>query len=146
MSDKAFVDTNILLYARNRHAGSKHTIARDLVAQLWEQRTGVVSTQVLQEFYVNVRRKAEKPLSSREAREIVSDYLRWDLIVNTGDSILAAIGLEERFQLSFWDALIVHAAQTAGVETLYSEDLADGQRYGSVTVVNPFGEPSKVSS
>jgi predicted nucleic acid-binding protein len=146
MSDKAFVDTNVLVYAHDRHAGSKHATASALVERLWEARSGVVSTQVLQEVYVNVRRKPEKLLSASEARQLVSDYLRWDLIVNTGESILAAIELEERFKLSFWDALIVQAAQTAGVETLYSEDLADGQRYGSVTVVNPFGGPSKVSA
>lgn len=140
MSDKAFVDTNILVYARDRHAGTKYAIARDLLERLWAERSGALSTQVLQEFYVNVRRKPSKPLSSQEARQIVSDYLSWDVVINTGDSILAAIDLEEQFQLSFWDALIVHAAQASGAETLYSDDLADGQRYGSVKVVNPFAE------
>ncbi|MBI1875543.1 MAG: PIN domain-containing protein [Acidobacteria bacterium] len=138
MSAKSFVDTNVLVYARDRHAGAKYATARDLLEQLWAERSGVLSTQVLQEFYVNVRRKPKKPLSANEAREIVSDYLSWDVVVNTGDSVLAAIDLEERFQLSFWDALIVHAAQASGAETLYSEDLADGQQYGLVKVVNPF--------
>ncbi len=142
MNGKAFVDTNIFFYARDRGAGSKYAIARELLERLWEERTGVLSTQVLQEFYVNVRRKLEPPLSTQEARTIISDYLRWSVVVNTGESILAAIDLEDQFQLSFWDALIVQAAQASGAETLYSEDLADGQRYGSVTVVNPFAEHS----
>lgn len=146
MSDKAFVDTNVLVYAHDLEAGAKHEAARALTERLWEERSGIVSTQVLQELYVNVRWKVKRPLSASEARQVVSDYLRWDLIVNTGDSILAAIDLEVRFQLSFWDALIVHAAQASGAETLYSEDLADGQQYGSIKVVNPFAERAAADS
>jgi predicted nucleic acid-binding protein len=138
MSDKCFVDTNVLVYAHDSTAGDRHTKARALVERLWHDRTGVLSTQVLQELYVNVRRKARHPLPRTEARALVADYLRWDIVVNTGESILDAIEIEQRFGLSFWDALIVQAAQMAGVATLYSEDMAAGQTYGTVRVVNPF--------
>jgi predicted nucleic acid-binding protein len=136
-SDRFFVDTNVLVYAHDLTAGAKHDRARDLVAQLWRDRTGVLSTQVLQELYVRLR-KTRNPLPAEEARQIVADYLRWDIVGNTGDSVLAAVDLELRYRLSFWDALIVHAASASGAEILYSEDLSDGQAYGTVRVVNPL--------
>ena len=74
----------------------------------------------------------------KATREIVADYLTWQVVVNGGDSILEALDLEARYQISFWDALVLQAAQASGAEVLYSEDLSDGQRYGSVTVVNPL--------
>lgn len=138
MSGRAFVDTNVLVYAHDRGAGEKNARARELVARLWRERTGVVSTQVLQELYVNVRRKASAPISAPEARALVEDYLAWPLVVNDGATILQAVAIEERFGLSFWDALVVASAQEAGVEVLWSEDLNDGQAYGSVVVRNPF--------
>jgi len=138
MSARVFVDTNILVYAHDASAGARNARARDLVEGLWKERSGVVSTQVLQELHVNVRRKAARPLTAAEARELVADYLRWEVVVNTGESILEAIDLEARFLLSFWDALIVQAALTAGVDTLFTEDLSHGQTFGAVRVVNPF--------
>ena len=97
-----------------------------------------MSTQVLQELAVNLRRKARKPLDTKATREVVADYLTWQVVVNGGDSILEALDIEERYQISFWDALVIQAAQIAGAETVYPEDLADGQRYGGVQVVNPL--------
>lgn len=138
MSGRAFVDSNVLVYAHDRGAGDKHATARDLLRELWRDRTGVGSTQVIQEFYVNVRRKAANPVPRAEARRLVEDYLAWNLIVNDGRSIAEALTLKARYHLSFWDALIVQAAGAAGVDTLYSEDLNHGQAYGPVTVVNPF--------
>jgi predicted nucleic acid-binding protein len=138
MSDKYFVDTNILLYAHDTSAGEKHERARTLVEELWRDRSGVVSTQVLQELSVNLRRKAGRPLDVKATREIVADYLTWQVIVNGGDSILEALDLEARYRISFWDALVLQAAQASGAEVLYSEDLSDGQMYGTVRVVNPL--------
>ncbi len=138
MSDRYFVDTNILMYAHDAAAGEKHERAKALVEELWEARSGVVSTQVLQELVVNLRKKARKPLDTRAARDVVADYLAWHVVVNGGDSILEALDLESRYQVSFWDALIIQAAHAAGADVLYSEDLSDGQRYGSVTVRNPL--------
>lgn len=138
MSDSAFVDSNILIYAHDLGTGTKHDIARDLVTHLWNTGTGVLSTQVLQEFYVNVRRKAQRPLTAGEAARIVEDYLSWEVVVNSGEDILEALRLEERFRISFWDALIVQAASQSGAEILYSEDLNHGQLYGRVRVINPL--------
>jgi predicted nucleic acid-binding protein len=138
MSDRYFVDTNILMYGHDTAAGDKHDRAKALVEELWQNRSGVVSTQVLQELAVNLRRKAKKPLDAKATRDVVSDYLAWQVVVNGGDSILEALELEARYQISFWDALVIQAAQTAGADVLYSEDLSDGQRYGSVTIKNPF--------
>jgi predicted nucleic acid-binding protein len=138
MSDKYFVDTNILMYAHDTSAGEKHDRAKTLVEELWRDRTGVVSTQVLQELSVNLRKKVRRPLDAKATRDIVADYLTWQVIVNGGESILEAIDLESRYQILFWDALVIQAAQLSGAEILYSEDLSDGQKYGSVTVINPL--------
>jgi predicted nucleic acid-binding protein len=138
MSDKYFVDTNILMYAHDTAAGLKHERAKALVEDLWRQRSGVVSTQVLQELCVNLRRKAGRPVDLKTAREIIADYLAWDVVTNTGESILGALELEERHRISFWDALVIHAAQASRAEVVYSEDLSDGQIYGAVRVVNPL--------
>jgi predicted nucleic acid-binding protein len=138
MSDKYFVDTNILMYAHDTSAGAKHERAKAVIEELWRNRTGVVSTQVLQELAVNLRRKAGRPLDAKATREIVADYLTWQVVVNGGDSVLEAIDLEARHQISFWDSLVVQAAQLSGAEVLFSEDLSDRQTYGSVRVINPL--------
>jgi predicted nucleic acid-binding protein len=137
MSDRAFVDTNILVYAHDSTAGQKHRRASTLVEKLWADRSGVLSTQVLQELYVSLR-KAPNPMPAAEARQVLTDYLRWEVVVNDGQSIVEAAELETRYRISFWDALIVQAATASGVEILYSEDLSAGQAYGSVRVVNPL--------
>lgn len=138
MSDRYFVDTNILMYAHDTAAGEKHRRAQALVEELWETRAGVVSTQVLQELAVNLRRKAKKPLDAKATREVVSDYLAWQVVVNSGESILEALDFETRYRVSFWDALVIQAAHAGGAAILYSEDLSDGQRYGTVRVKNPL--------
>jgi predicted nucleic acid-binding protein len=140
MSDRYFVDTNVLVYAHDSSAGSKHERARALVEELWRDRSGVLSTQVLQELAVNLRRKAKRPLDARTTREIVADYLTWTIVAHTGESILEAIDLESRHRISFWDALVLQAAHAAGAVIVYSEDLSDGQVYGSVRVVNPLAD------
>ena len=138
MTDKCFLDTNILVYAHDRGSGEKHERAKSLVERLWDEGSGVLSTQVLQEFYVNICRKAKRPVSPEEAATIVREYLNWEVVINSGESILQAFLIESRFQISFWDALIVQAATSAGVPTLYSEDLNHHQMYGVVRVVNPL--------
>ena len=134
----SFVDTNILIYAEDRDAKRKHDVARALIVDLWESREGVVSVQVLQEFYVNVTQKLKKPLSAAKAKEIVEEYLTWTVVDNTGRMLVDAIDLQKKAQLSFWDSLIVQAAFQSGCDLLYSEDMNAGQRFASVTVVNPF--------
>lgn len=138
MSDKYFVDTNILVYAHDRAAGVKHRRAQALVEKLWNSGGGTLSTQVLQELCINLRRKAGKPLSVDEVRLLIRDYAAWEVVASSPASILKALDLETRYKISFWDALIVQAAEDAGASILYSEDLAAGQRYGTVQVVNPL--------
>ncbi len=133
-----FVDTNILVYAEDRDAGSKHTIARDLVADLWRSGEGVLSVQVLQEFFVTVTRKMKRPLQPPEALAIVEQYLTWRLVTNTGDLLLAGIRLAATLKISFWDALVVQAASIERCERLWTEDLNHGQRIGNLTILNPF--------
>jgi predicted nucleic acid-binding protein len=138
MSDKYFVDTNILMYAHDTSAGVKHEQAKALIEKLWSDRTGIVSTQVLQELSVNLRRKAGRPLTSKAVREIIADYLTWHVVVNGGEAVLDALDLEARYEISFWDALILQAAQSSGAAILYSEGLSHGQKYGPVQVANPL--------
>lgn len=135
---KVFVDTSILVYAHDAAAGEKHVRAKSVVQRLWDDRNGVLSTQVLQEFYVNVRRKTKTPVSAAEARQWLVDYLTWDVVINDGDAVVEAIELEERYRLSYWDALILHAATTAGAGMIYSEDLSHGRHYGDVVAFNPL--------
>ena len=138
MAKRFFVDTNVLVYAHDAGSGQKHAAARSLVERLWEERSGVLSTQVLQEFSVNVRRKARNPMSAEELRQTVEDYLSWNVVVNDGTATLRALAWAERYGISFWDALIIDAANQAAAEVLHSEDLNHGQSYGSVMVSNPF--------
>ena len=135
---KTFVDTNILVYAYDRGAGDKHVMARTAIGRLWEEGSGALSTQVLQEFYVNVRRKSQRPISITSARSLVADYMAWDPVVNDGTSILEAMDAERHHKISFRDALIVVAAQKCEADVILSEDFSHGQKYGSVRVQNPF--------
>lgn len=138
MTAKYFVDTNILLYAHDRSAGAKHDRARLLIEGLWTSGQGVLSTQVLQELCVNLRRKVARPLPVEEIRRLIQDYSSWDIVVNTPQSVLQVLEFEVRYKVSYWDAVILQAAESAGAAVLYSEDLATRQHYGAVQVLNPL--------
>jgi predicted nucleic acid-binding protein len=138
MPGKYFVDTNVLIYAHDRSAGLKHERARQLLERLWISGQGVLSTQVLHEVCINLRRKIAHPLPVDEIRRLLQDYLSWEVVVNTPASVLQALEIEVRYKISFWDALILQAAESAGAAVLYSEDLAAGQKYGPIHVVNPL--------
>lgn len=138
MGDKHFVDTGILMYAHDAAAGAKHRRAKSLVEDLWHSGSGVISTQVLEELCINFRRRTERRPDWKITREIVKDYLSWEVIVNTDQSVVEALEIERHRGISFWDALIVHAAERSGAAVLYSEDLSDGQVFGPIRVVNPF--------
>ena len=131
-----FFDTNILLYADDADAGAKTGIARQLLRRSMSERTGVVSTQVLQEFYVNARKKLR--LDGAAARARIEVYLGFDVVTVTPTLVLAAVDLNRLDSVSFWDALVIRAAEHAGCDTLFSEDLPAGRRFGPVRVVNPF--------
>ncbi len=141
MSDKVgyqFVDTNVLIYAHDTGSGVKHIIARQLVQELWNSLTGCLSIQVFQEFFVNITRKAKSPLSAIEARQHIGDLSQWKVHVAEVLDVLGAIDIQKRYQISFWDALIVRSAAQTGCECIWSEDLNSGQVYEGVRVINPF--------
>ena len=136
--DKTFIDTNIIIYADDVTAGKKHNTAGNILADLWNSGFGVISTQVLQEFFVNVVQKIPKPIEKQQAREIVRDFLKWHVVVNTGDSIVEAIDICLKFGYSFWDSMIIEAAIKGGAAVIISEDFQDGQIVSGVTIRNPF--------
>lgn len=138
MSDKVFVDTNILIYAYDLASGAKRKHAAEVVKTLWDRGNGVLSTQVLQEFYVNVTRKIDHPITPDKARSILATYLAWQVEVITPDSVLRASELQERHKISFWDGMIVVAAIQSGATTILTEDLNHGQLIEGVTIENPF--------
>ncbi|MSP62913.1 MAG: PIN domain-containing protein [Myxococcales bacterium] len=138
MSDKVFVDTNVLIYGYDVDAGDKHERAKRILKGLWVDRSGVLSIQVLQEFYVNVTRKIAKPLKRAAARGVVDSYAVWEVVSPTVEHLVRASELKERHKLSFWDAMIIVAAGQAGATKLLSEDLQDGRRIHGVTIENPF--------
>ena len=106
--------------------------------ELWDSGEGVISTQVLQEFFVTVTRKIANPLSPIVTVDIISDFLTWEVIVNDGRDILKAVSIHQKERLSFWDSLIVAAAQKAGCFMLFSEDLNPGQEIDDLIIKNPF--------
>ena len=139
MSVKAVVDTNVLIYAHDVDAAAKHELAKRILQELWNERTGALSTQVLQEFYVNVTRKIASPLSRESARAVVSTYVIW-CVNTTSEEISAAFQIEDGARIGFWDALIVAAAVKAGADRILSEDLNPGQTISGVRIENPFTE------
>lgn len=133
-----FVDTNILIYAFDASAGMKWEQASALLRNLWENENGRISVQVLQEFYVNVTRKAPNVMKPAEAAGVIRDFAHWPVHRPGVEDVLAAIQLQQRYKISFWDAMIVRSAQESNCEVLWSEDLANEQEYEGVKVVNPF--------
>ncbi|WP_043884347.1 PIN domain-containing protein [Caldanaerobacter subterraneus] len=138
--DLQFVDTNVLVYAYDVSAGEKHEIAKELLKELWYERNGCLSTQVLQEFYVTITKKVKKPLSPVEAAEIISDLRSWKLSVIDIKDTLEAIRVSQRYMISFWDSLIIVSAVNLDCEIIWSEDLNLGQYFGKVRVQNPFNK------
>jgi predicted nucleic acid-binding protein len=135
-----FVDTNVLVYAYDRTAGEKRSRAKSLIDTLWMDARGCISLQVLQEFYVTVTTKIPRPLKAEVAAEIVRDLSYWRLHAPVAEDVLGAIDLQQRQGISFWDAMNLWSAQQLDCETIWSEDLSQGQRYNGVRVVNPFSE------
>ena len=133
-----FVDTNILIYAHDISAGQKHVRANELVRDLWQSGDGCLSVQVLQEFYVNVTRKVARPLATEAAAQIISELSVWEVHCPGAEDVLDAIRVQNRFQVSFWDAMILVSAHHLGCHVLWSEDLNPGQVYGQVGVQSPF--------
>lgn len=136
MSAKVFLDTNVLVYAVDTTRGAAHNrqIARKIV------RSGQfgLSAQVLQKFFVTVTRKLKRPLSKASALRVVNELSRHDVVTLDVSLVRAGIAVSQRYQISHWDGAIIAAAEALGAKTVFSEDLNHGQRYGDVTVENPF--------
>ncbi|MBI5212813.1 MAG: PIN domain-containing protein [Nitrospirae bacterium] len=136
--DKVFVDTNVIVYAYDIDAGSKHQIAVNIMKDLWRSGLGMLSIQNMQEFFVIVTGKIKTPIDVSTAKEIIKRLSKWDIVTNDMTTVLEAIELHERYKYSFWDSLIIAAAASGGATTILSEDLADGQRIKDITIKNPF--------
>ena len=136
--NKVFMDTNIIVYAYDRDAGKKYHIASTLVKDLWHSGLGVLSTQVLQEFFVTVTNKISSPLDIAKARGIVKNLSKWNIVINDVNTILAAIEIHDEHKYSFWDSMIIASAVKGGATMLLSEDLSDNQEIEGLTISNPF--------
>ena len=133
-----FVDTNVLLYAEDRANAAKHAAARSWLRELWLRRCGRLSTQVLNEFYVNATRKLRPPMPAGDARAEVRRFQRWQPWAPDHATVEAAWAVESRYGLHYWDALMVAAAQQQGCAYLLSEDLQHEQQLDGIRVINPF--------
>lgn len=131
-----FVDANVLLYADDTRDAVKQAQSRDWLLALWQRRSGRTSTQVLNEYYVNVTRKLKLPQG--DARAKVRRFQLWQPWQIDHQTVETAWGIEARFGLSYWDSLTVAAASQAGCTHLLSEDMGHEQHYGAVQVINPF--------
>ena len=138
MTAPVFVDTNVLVYARDSAAGSKQPAALAWMDHLWQSRQGRLSFQVLSEFYVTVTTKLRPGMTPEIARRDVRALSAWRPVAVDNTVIQGAWLLQDRYGVSWWDALIVSAAQAADCEYLLSEDFQEGQEVGGIRVINPF--------
>ena len=138
MTATYFVDTNVLVYARDASEPTRQPRAKDWMDWLWQQHAGRLSIQVLQEYYQVVTRKLQPGLSRQLARDDVGDLLAWQPVSMNGAVIEQAWAVEDEYSLSWWDALIVGAARYEQCDYLLSEDMQEGQELGGPVVLNPF--------
>jgi predicted nucleic acid-binding protein len=133
-----FVDTNVLLYAHDQTAGAKREAAIALLTRLIDEGVGLLSTQVLMEFFVSATRKLPRRMDADTAVEIIEDFGTWPVFTPGVADILAGAKLTERYGIHFWDAMIIQGAVSLGADVIWSEDLNAGQQYEGVPVRNPF--------
>jgi predicted nucleic acid-binding protein len=135
---RVFVDTNIFVYAYDDSAGKKHNRALEIMEELWITGRGIISTQVLQEFFVAVTRKIPNPVEPGRAKGIVEDYLKWRTVFITGGTILDAIDIHGGYKYSFWDSLIIASAFEGGAKIILSEDFSFRHKIKGIEIRNPF--------
>ena len=138
-----FFDTNVLVYCTDTLAPKKQAIARALVSQASVSGDAMVSTQVLIELFSVLTRKQQMP--SAQARALITAYTGWSVVPSDAALVTAAIEKSVQHQLSIWDAMVIEAALRGGAHTLYTEDLTHGQRFDTLTIVNPFFRPDELS-
>jgi predicted nucleic acid-binding protein len=134
----AFFDTNLLVYLFDSASPEKQGKARDVFSERAQRDEVLLSTQVLQEFYVTVTRKLASPLSADQAERLVRDFAAFPIVSTDAPLVVAAVALSRRHRLSLWDAMIVVAARAGGAAELLTEDLQHGQVLEGVRIVNPF--------
>jgi predicted nucleic acid-binding protein len=137
-STGAFLDTNVLLYCIDDRTPAKRDSAQAWVAACWTRRCGRTSAQVLNEFYVNARRKFPSAISAGDARAVVRRYQHWSPWQNDQATVETAWGIETRYGFSYWDALVLAAAQQQGCAYVISENMQHGQQVDSVQILDPF--------
>lgn len=138
MTVKVFVDTNVLVYAHDEDGAWKRERALQCLANLWERGDGRLSTRVLQELIVNVTQKIKQPLARSAAREVVRTYAPWVKSAITPGTVIRASEISEAWQTSFWDGMILAAAEQDGAAEILSEDLNPGQVIAGVRIRNPL--------
>lgn len=138
MTGTVFVDTNVLVYARDADAGEKQVCAMDWLARLWRDQNGRISYQVLQEYYVTVTQKLRPGLPAIDARRDVIAFFAWNPTVSNDGIMRRGWELQDQFSLSWWDSLIASAALELGCAYLISEDFQPGLTIDGLIVVNPF--------
>lgn len=138
MNDRVFVDTNILVYSRDASEPEKQQQAMAWMAHLWSSQSGRLSFQVLNEYYVTVTQKLKPGLDRQKTRDDIRAFLTWKPQVMDENVLQSAWLIQDRFHFSWWDALIVSAAQMSGCRYLLTEDLQEDQILGDVQVINPF--------
>lgn len=138
MSANVFVDTNILLYSRDASEPAKQAVASNLLDSLWENRRGRLSVQVLNEYFVNATRKLDPGLTPEEAWDDIEALQAWKPLPLDMAILTRAYAVQQRYGLSWWDAMIVAAAEACACDRIYSEDLSEEASYFGIKVVNPF--------
>ena len=138
MTGKVFVDSNVLVYAHDGDAGKKQRQAAERLKGLWEDGSGRLSTQVLQEVYTTLTQKIKRPLPRSVAREVIRNYGQWVESAITPATVVRASEISEAWMLSFWDSMILAAAEQDEAEVLLTEDLNHGQVVAGIRILNPF--------
>jgi predicted nucleic acid-binding protein len=138
MTEAVFVDTNVLVYNRDASEPQKQALAHNWLAHLWEHRIGRLSYQVLQEYYTTVTVKLKPGLDTKSARQDVQALLAWQPIVINSKVMEGAWNVQDSSNISWWDALIVSAAQIGNCQYLLTEDLQEGRTFDTLEIVNPF--------
>lgn len=138
MTALVFVDTNVFVYARQTRDSRKQSLAAQWLDRLWREQIGRTSIQVLSEYYATLTRKLRPAFAIDEAWEHVRSLLAWNPQPVEAELLFRAFEIEQRHRLSWWDSLIIGAAQLQGCPVLLTEDLQDRANYGGVTIRNPF--------
>ena len=138
MSDRYFIDTNIIVYAHDKKHPKKQLKAQELIFNGMRDSSVVISTQVLSEFFVTVTKKAKQNYSFAAAKHEIMLLSYLQVVDIDFDLLIRALSIKEQYKLSYWDSLILAAAERADCGILYSEDLSSGQKYGKVLCLNPF--------